>query len=81
MTLYSEPQNDPNRAETAQRITIMKAVDAYREAVINLFGATAENAARAIVHPDDDPGGWAPGALAILYLEGQGDGALEPIDY
>lgn len=48
------------------------AVKAYREAAVKLWpGYTPAQAARGIVHPDDDAGQWAPGALAVIYMEGQ----------
>lgn len=45
------------------------AVQAYREAAQRLYGVSPEEAATYIKAPEDDPGGWAPDALAIVYLE------------
>jgi len=44
-------------------------VEAYREAAMSLFGANKAEAENYIVAPKDDPGQWAPRALAIIYLE------------
>ena len=57
-----------------------KAVEAYRAAAVKLWGMTPEDAAKGIVEPEDG-NGWAPGSLAVIYMEGQtpmnywGDGA------
>jgi len=53
-----------------------KTVDAYRRAAVRLWKLTPEEAAVGIVHPDDDRGQWAPGSLAVIYMEGQ-----TPLDY
>jgi len=56
---------------------VSKAVEAYRAAAVKLWpGYTPEQAAEGIVHPDDDNGQWAPGSLAVIYMEGQ-----TPMDY
>ncbi len=46
-----------------------KVVEAYRKAAMELWGANETEAANYIRHPKDDPGEWAPTALAIIYLE------------
>lgn len=49
-----------------------KVVEAYRKAAVDLWpGYTPEQAAKGIVHPDDDGGKWAPNSLAVIYMEGQ----------
>ncbi len=53
-----------------------KATKAYRAAAVKLWGMTPEAAAVGIVEPKDDPGQWAPGSLAVIYMEGQ-----TPMDY
>jgi len=53
-----------------------EAVKAYRAAAVKLWGMTPEDAAKGIVHPDEDRGEWAPGSLAVIYMEGQ-----TPMDY
>jgi len=54
-----------------------KAVQAYRKAATKLWpGYTMKQAEQGIVHPDDDRGEWAPGSLAVIYMEGQ-----TPMDY
>ena len=54
-----------------------KAVEAYRAAAVKLWpGYTPEQAAEGIVAPEDDNGQWAPGSLAVIYMEGQ-----TPMDY
>lgn len=54
-----------------------KAVEAYRKAAVKLWpGYTMAEAERGIVHPEDDRGEWAPGSLAVIYMEGQ-----TPMDY
>lgn len=54
-----------------------KTVDAYRKAATKLWpGYTLEQAAGGIVAPEDDRGEWAPGSLAVIYMEGQ-----TPMDY
>jgi hypothetical protein len=55
---------------------VSKAVEAYRAAAVKLWGMTPEDAAKGIVEPDEDPGQWAPGSLAVIYMEGQ-----TPMDY
>lgn len=59
-----------------------RVVEAYRNAAMQLYGITREQAERSIVHPEDDKGRWAwsqaRGALVILYLE---RAALRPLDY
>ena len=47
-------------------------VRAYRDAAQHAFGVSVEEAERYIVHPAEDRGGWAPKALAIVYLEASG---------
>lgn len=49
-----------------------KTVEAYRKAAGKLFGANKTEQCCYIVHPDDDTGGWAPNALAVIYLECDG---------
>jgi hypothetical protein len=54
-----------------------RAVEAYRKAATKLWpGYTMAEAEQGIVHPDDDNGQWAPGSLAVIYMEGQ-----TPMDY
>jgi len=54
-----------------------KAVKAYRAAAVKLWpGYTLDEAKAGIVHPDEDRGEWAPGSLAVIYMEGQ-----TPMDY
>ena len=49
-----------------------KAVEAYRKAAVELWpGYTMQEATKGIVDPKDDPGQWAPGSLAVIYMEGQ----------
>ena len=50
----------------------MNTVELYRLAAMELFGASAYEANIYIVAPEDDPGEWAPNALAIIYLEFRG---------
>jgi hypothetical protein len=47
----------------------MNAVEKYRKAAQELYGISPEEAAVYIVAPEDDKGGWAPDALAVIYLE------------
>jgi hypothetical protein len=52
-------------------------VEAYRKAAVKLWpGYTMAKAAKGIVAPEDDGGQWAPGSLAVIYMEGQ-----TPMDY
>ena len=44
-------------------------VEAYRTAARTLFGANRAEVEKYIVDPQDDTGGWAPNALAVIYLE------------
>jgi len=54
-----------------------QAVEAYRKAAVKLWpGYTMEQARQGIVAPEDDRGEWAPGSLAVIYMEGQ-----TPMDY
>jgi hypothetical protein len=58
----------------------MSIIENYRKAAMSLFGATRSEATKAIVEPENDPGEWAPDALAVIYLEF--DGPLsEALDY
>jgi len=50
-------------------------VEAYRKAACELWGMTPEAAAKGIVEPEDG-NGWAPDALAVIFMEGQ-----TPMDY
>ena len=56
----------------------MNAVARYREAAVKLYGISREEAEEAIVAPADDTGEWAPGSLAVIYLE---YGHTQPISY
>jgi len=47
----------------------MKAVEAYRQAAMEKFRITREEAERSIVEPADDTGEWAPKSKAVIYLE------------
>jgi hypothetical protein len=44
-------------------------VDKYRKAAVRLFGCSEAEARTYIVAPEDDPGQWAPKALAIIRIE------------
>jgi hypothetical protein len=58
----------------------MSIIENYRKAAMSLFGTTRSEATKAIVEPENDPGKWAPDALAVIYLEF--DGPLsEALDY
>lgn len=46
--------------------------NAYRRAAVEVLGASRKEAETYIVNPQDDPGEWAPDALAIIYLEPTG---------
>lgn len=50
-------------------ITATEAVRRYRKAARELFGISEVEAETYIVEPENDPGGWAPGSLGIVYLE------------
>jgi hypothetical protein len=47
-------------------------VKRYRKAAATLFDASKVEQEVYIRHPDDDTGGWAPEALAVIYLEPDG---------
>jgi len=53
-------------------------VSRYRRAAMKLYGLTEKQAERSIYAPGDDPGGWAPKALAIINFE---HGDLGRCDY
>lgn len=53
-------------------------VEKYRQAAMALYGITRAEAERSIYAPADDPGEWAPSALAIINFE---QGHLGPASY
>ena len=44
-------------------------VEMYRQAARKLFNCSEDHVKTYICDPKDDPGEWAPDALAIIYLE------------
>jgi len=56
------------------------AVELYREAAMRLYGLTRTEAERSIYSSEDDPGEWAPDALAVICLE-NGDGLSDACGY
>ena len=44
-------------------------VAAYRRAAMQRYGITRQQAERSIIHPDEDPGRWAPRSLAVIIFE------------
>jgi hypothetical protein len=55
-------------------------VEAYRQAARKIYRISQREAEQAIVTPDNDPGEWAPDALAVIYLE-FGDSMADQIGY